>query len=204
MLSYVSASSSASASPRICASPSPRVPSSSGHFQGTSLIKVHSVTPPPSTLAKSTPNKACNSLGPSVPARQYSNAPYLSRGTFDYESEGSTYPAKKMNNVSEALKELEEILMGDVESSSEESSDSELEMEIDQPRSRPGGQTSRQEPPVSPGVGIISGRRESMMARNRPTEKPSKGWSKGVARESPTFQVVVDVPCWEPGCYSGM
>jgi hypothetical protein len=106
-------------------------------------------------------------------------------GQFDYESEGSTFPAKRMMAVKEAVRELETILMGDVESSSSSSSS---EDERD----------PREETEVK-SVGIVSGRKNSMV----PRAKPSKGWRKGVARESVRFQLLVDVPCWEPGCYSG-
>lgn len=144
-------------------------------------------------------------------------------GTFDYESEGSTFPAKRMSTVHEALKELHEILMGDVESSESSESDSEeaggeFEMEMEDEEERKEAGDKFDSGPAA-GVGIRSGRRASMMAveQARPgsvvstsaststslKEKPSKGWRKGVARESVRFQLMVDVPCWEPGCYSG-
>lgn len=236
MLSYISPSSSAAPSPRSCVSPSPLAhklnvigsplalsPHGSPSFRGI----VHPVTPPPFTLASDKPSTTGKSatigMGagghPTALGRQYSTlgAPsglagaHVSKsmstyGSFDYEAEGSNYPAKRMDSVHEALKELHEILMGDV-GSSESSSDSgedagegAFEMDDDDE------DEARDEVklPVSPpSVGIMSGRRASLMAAQRPREKPSKGWRKGVARESVRFQLMVDVPCWEPGCYSG-
>jgi hypothetical protein len=129
-----------------------------------------------------------------------------------------------MSTVHEALKELHEILMGDVESSESSESDSdeeggEFEMEMEDEEEKKEAGDKFVSVPAGTGVGIRSGRRASMMAveQARPAsvvstsaststslkEKPSKGWRKGVARESVRFQLMVDVPCWEPGCYSG-
>lgn len=177
---------------------------------------MHPVTPPPFTLATEKPSTTAKTVGPGALGRQYSNFGLASTsntaaggmyGSFDYESEGSSYPAKRMPDVHEALKELHEILMGDV-GSSESSSDSEggagegtFEMDDEDE-----GDEARDEvrmPVEPPSVGIRSGRRASLLAAQKPREKPSKGWRKGVARESVRFQLMVDVPCWEPGCYSG-
>jgi len=224
MMSYISPSSSACPSPRGCVSPSPLAhklnvigsplalsPHGSPSFRGI----VHPVTPPPFTLASDKPSTTVKPVGPGATlGRQYSTFGTTSAssgglyGSFDYESEGSNYPAKRMTDVHEALKELHEILMGDV-ASSESSSDSEEAgegaFEMDE-EDEDEGDEARDEvrtafPP--PSVGIRSGRRASLVAEQKPREKPSKGWRKGVARESVRFQLMVDVPCWEPGCYSG-
>jgi hypothetical protein len=102
------------------------------------------------------------------------------------------------------LKELHEILMGDVEESSESSSDDDEPAEAFNLEMNDEEKGELKDSAGSPAaVGIRSGRRESMLLAQRPQEKPSKGWRKGVARESVRFQLMVDVPCWEPGCYSG-
>ena len=126
-----------------------------------------------------------------------------------------------MSTVHEALKELHEILMGDVGSSESSESDSGEDDGGDDDEEKKEGRDEFSSKPrgAAEGVGIRSGRRASMIpveqvrpesAVPTPTstsnvlkEKPSRGWRKGVARESVRFQLMVDVPCWEPGCYSG-
>lgn len=140
---------------------------------------------------------------------------------FDYESEGLIFPAKRMDGLEPALRELVEILMGDVESSgSEGESDGEddglhHEMEMEPHpsdgkkhkrhsfASSVGAPEKEREREPEPGIGIRSGRRKSRMmeVKMRPA---AKGWRKGVAKESVKIQLMVDLPCWEPGCYNDL
>lgn len=186
MLSYISPSTSAAPSPRAFCSPK-----SSPNIRGI----VHSVTPPPFALASEKSNTLLatppigmgrnNSTFLGSAVNPLSTAAY---GTFDYDTEASHYLAKRvLGDMSIALKELEEILMGDVESS-ESSSDEDEQEDL--------FHNDFEEE--------AAGEKKRSITAAGQYQKPSKGWRKGVARESVRFQLLVDVPCWEPGCYTDL
>jgi hypothetical protein len=84
---------------------------------------------------------------------------------------------RRCENLQRGLREFEDILLDEVESS-ESSSDmsdvEDMEMTMD----------------------------EAKVKRTH-KEKSTAGWQKGVARDTPRFQLIVDVPLWTPGCFQG-
>jgi hypothetical protein len=81
---------------------------------------------------------------------------------------------RRCEDLRSGLREYEDILLDEVESSESSSDASDVgEMELDD-----GG-----------------------VRRVRKTKRA--GWQKGVARDAPRFQLIVDVPLWTPGCFQG-
>lgn len=82
---------------------------------------------------------------------------------------------RRCKDLQRALREFEDNLLDEVESSESSSESSDVgEMEMD------GGS----------------------VRRTRKGKTPT-GWKKGVARDMPRFQLIVDVPLWTPGCFQG-
>lgn len=83
---------------------------------------------------------------------------------------------RRCKDLARALREFEDNLLDEVESSGSSSESSDVgEMEMDD-----GG-----------------------VRRARKGKTPPTGWKKGVARDMPRFQLIVDVPLWTPGCFQG-
>lgn len=82
---------------------------------------------------------------------------------------------RRCKDLRSGLREFEDILLDEVESSESSSDTSDIdEMEMD--------------------AGV---------ARRARKGKTPTGWKKGVARDMPRFQLIVDVPLWTPGCFQG-
>jgi hypothetical protein len=81
---------------------------------------------------------------------------------------------RRCKDLKRALQEFEDNLLDEVESSESSSDASDVgEMEMD-----------------------------GSVRRTRKSKTPT-GWKKGVARDTPRFQLIVDVPLWTPGCFQG-
>lgn len=82
---------------------------------------------------------------------------------------------RRCEDLARGLRQYEDILLDEVESSESSSDASDVgEMELD----------------------------DRGVRRTQKTRKTA-GWQKGVARDAPKFQLIVDVPLWTPGCFQG-
>lgn len=162
----------------------------------------HPATPPSSTIAKAFPRSKTLAVGGKIPRLSLGSAGGRSAATASPAGEASR--SRRCANVNDALKQLEAILMGDDESSDEESEGSQSKS-----RGRRGGaqrdagsdsddvpdlvidQTAEAGPSTAPAGG------------SKRADKRNMGWHSGVAREFARFQLMVDVPVWTPECGAG-
>ncbi|KAJ9125208.1 hypothetical protein QFC22_000162 [Naganishia vaughanmartiniae] len=169
----------------------PRVSAPSSATTSPLFQPSHPATPPAFALASPHPVRLSN-IGKSLSVAGTGSLRPSPAGTpfkgmhdkFDLDDASAlqtTTPepiVRRCENLQQGLREFEDILLDEVESS-ESSSDmsdvEDMEMTIDDEK-----------------------------AKRTRKEKRTAGWQKGVARDTPRFQLIVDVPLWTPGCFQDL
>ncbi|KAJ9097307.1 hypothetical protein QFC21_004976 [Naganishia friedmannii] len=151
----------------------------------------HPATPPAFALASPVPVRLSN-IGKSLSVTGTASLKPSPVGTpfkgmhdkFDLDGASAlqtTTPepiVRRCENLQRGLREFEDILLDEVESSESSSDISDVEdMEMTM---------------------------ENAKAQRTRKDERTAEWQKGVARDTPRFQLIVDVPLWTPGCFQDL